>query len=83
MHLSRGICERRHIGLVGIMEGEAFGWEYMILTLHIVPTLDCSSMSVKYDLIGRESPPWVRAHMFTNVRKQLRYLPSGGTYLMI
>lgn len=56
MHIYHSICERSHIGLVGIMEGKAFGWEYMILTVHIVPTLDCSSMSVKYDLIGRENP---------------------------
>jgi hypothetical protein len=57
MHIYRRICERSHIGLVGIMEGKAFGWEYMILTIYIVPTLDSSSMSVKYDLIECENPP--------------------------
>jgi hypothetical protein len=56
MHIYRSICARSHIGLVGIVEGKAFGWEYMILTVHIVPTLDCSSMRVKYDLIECENP---------------------------
>lgn len=73
MHIDRSICARSHIGLVGIMEGKAFGWEYMILTVHIVPTLDYSSRRVKYDLIGRENPLQVRAHIFTDVRTQLLY----------